>query len=150
MTEIVKVLEEIVNKLNSEPEEKTFRRLNKKLKLERSTVAAVYSWIYEKLILESYENDRKYCPVPASFRILSEEEVKTIGLQNYNYLLHFYLKGILNNTDLELILEQIKLLGGEEVTLEQLTLMILSVFLEIDNYTLPGSRSILYSSDLIN
>jgi uncharacterized protein Smg (DUF494 family) len=148
--EIVKVLEEIVNKLNSEPEEKTFSRLSKQLKLERNTVAAAYSWIYDKLINESYKNERQNYPVSSSFRILDDEEVEAIGLQNYNYLLHFYNKSILNNNDLELILEQIKMLAGEELTIEQLTLMILSVFLEIDNYTLPGSRSILYSSDLIN
>jgi uncharacterized protein Smg (DUF494 family) len=148
--EIVKVLEEIVNKLNSEPEEITFRRLNKQLKLERNKVAAVYSWIYDKLIRESYKNEPRFSSFSSSFRILRAEEVEAIGLQNYNYLLHFYNKGILNNNDMELILEQIKLLGGEEISIEQLTLMILSVFLETDNFTLPGSRSILYSSDHIN
>jgi hypothetical protein len=47
-------------------------------------------------------------------------------------------------------MEQIKLFGGEEVSFEQLTLLILSLFLELNNFTLPGSRAILYSSDLIN
>ena len=85
-----------------------------------------------------------------SFRILSGEEIDQIGLKNYNYLLHFYNKGIISNSDLELIMEQIKLFGGDEVSFEQLTLLILSLFLELNNFTLPGSRAILYSSDLIN
>jgi uncharacterized protein Smg (DUF494 family) len=150
MREIAKVLEEVVNNLNSESAEKTFNRLSKKLKFEKSTVAAVYSWIYDKLMTQSYNHYYGNTADFRSFRILSPEEINQIGLKNYNYLLHFYLKGIITNSDLELILEQIKLFGGEEVTFEQLTLLILSLFLELNNFTLPGSRAILYSSDLIN
>ena len=150
MTEITKVLEEIVNKLDSESAEKTFDRLSGKYKYDKNTVAAAYSWIYDKLIRDKYGEDFKFREDNESFRFFSEEEINAIGLKNYNYLLHFYNKGILTNKDLELILEQIKLFGGEEVTIEQITIIILSLFLELNNYTLPGSRSILYSSDLIN
>jgi uncharacterized protein Smg (DUF494 family) len=150
MTEIAKVLEEIVNKLNSEPAEKTFSRLSKKYKYDKNAVAAAYSWIYDKLIKDTYGKDLNFPVDNSSFRVFSDDEINAIGLKNYNYLLHFYNKGILTNSDLELILEQIKLIGGEEVTIEQITIIILSLFLEINNYTLPGSRSILYSSDLIN
>ncbi|HSP88572.1 MAG TPA: DUF494 family protein [Ignavibacteriaceae bacterium] len=150
MTEIAKVLEEVIHNLNTEPAEKTFRRLSKKFKFEKSAVAAVYSWIYDKLMNESfghyYNNSENF----GSFRVLSSEEITQIGLENYNYLLHFYNKGIISNSDLELIMEQIKLFGGDEVSFEQLTLLILSLFLELNNFTLPGSRAILYSSDLIN
>lgn len=150
MTEITKVLEEVINNLNSEPAEKTFKRLNKKYKYNKNAVAAVYSWIYDKLMSDSYEHHYQFSADYRSYRILSDEEVTQIGLNNYDYLLHFYNKGILTNNDLEVIMEQIKLFGGEEVSLEQLTLLILSLFLELNNFTLPGSRAILYSSDLIN
>ena len=150
MTEIVKVLEEIVNKLNSEPAEKTFSRLSEKYKYDKNAVAAAYSWIYDKLIKDTYGKDFHFPADNSSFRVFSNEEINAIGLKNYNYLLHFYNKGILTNNDLELILQQIRLIGGEEVTIEQITIIILSLFLELNNYTLPGSRSILYSSDLIN
>lgn len=150
MRQIAKVLEEIVNKLDSESAEKTFNRLNRKYKYEKSAVAAAYSWIYDKLISDKYGKDFHFPADNESFRVFSKEEINTIGLQNYNYLLHFYNKGILTNKDLELILEQIKLFDSEEITIEQITIIILSLFLELNNYTLPGSRSILYSSDLIN
>jgi len=150
MREIAKVLEEVINNLNSEPAEKTFNRLNKKYKFEKSAVAAVYSWIYDKLMTESYSHYYEDSADFRSFRVLSDEEITQIGLKNYNYLLHFYYKGIISNSDLELIMEQIKLFGGEEVSFEQLSLLILSLFLELNNFTLPGSRAILYSSDLIN
>ena len=150
MTEISKVLEEIVHKLNSEPAEKTFNRLSSKYKCDKNAVAAAYSWIYDKLIRETRGKDFDFSEDNKSFRFFSREEINAIGLNNYNYLLHFYHKGILTSNDLELIMEQIKLFGGEEVTIEQITLIILSLFLELNNYTLPGSRSILYSSDLIN
>jgi uncharacterized protein Smg (DUF494 family) len=150
MREIAKVLEEVVNNLNSEPTEKTFKRLNKKYKYEKSAVAAVYSWIYDKLMNESYTHYYGNSAGLRSFRVFSDEEISQIGLKNYNYLLHFYNKDIISNGDLELIMEQIKLFGGEEVSFEQLTLLILSLFLELNNFTLPGSRAILYSSDLIN
>jgi|SRR5690554_59261 len=150
MREIAKVLQEVVHNLNAEPAEKTFKRISKKYKFEKSAVAAVYSWIYDKLMNDAYTHYYGNSEKIRSFRILSDEEISQIGLQNYNYLLHFYNKGIITNGDLELILEQIKLFGGEEVSLEQLTLLILSLFLELNNFTLPGSRAILYSSDLIN
>lgn len=150
MREIVKVLEEVVNNFNSEPAEKTFNRLNKKFKFDRNAVAAVYSWIYDKITSDSFDRNYIYESNFRSFRVLSEEEIAQVGLKNYNYLLHFYYKGILTSGDLELILEQIKLFGGQEISIEQLTLLILSLFLELNNYTLPGSRAILYSSDLIN
>ena len=150
MREIAKVLEEVINNLNTEPAEQTFNRLSKKYKFEKSAVAAVYSWIYDKLMTESYSHYYGDSADFGSFRILSVEEITQIGLNNYNYLLHFYNKGIITNGDLELIMEQIKLFGGEEVSFEQLTLLILSLFLELNNFTLPGSRAILYSSDLIN
>lgn len=150
MTEIAKVLEEVIYNLNSEPAEKTFERLNRKYKFDKSAVAAVYSWIYDKLMNESYSQYYRNSVENRSFRVFSDEEITQIGLKNYNYLLHFYHKGIISNNDLEIIMEQIKLFGGEEVSFEQLTLLILSLFLELNNFTLPGSRAILYSSDLIN
>ncbi len=150
MREIAKVLEEVIHNLNSEPAEKTFNRLSKKYKFEKSAVAAVYSWIYDKLMNESFSHYYGEAADFGSFRVLSDEEITQIGLENYNYLLHFYNKGIITNGDLELIMEQIKLFGGDGVSFEQLTLLILSLFLELNNFTLPGSRAILYSSDLIN
>ncbi|RPI68184.1 MAG: DUF494 family protein [Ignavibacteriales bacterium] len=150
MREIAKVLEEVIHSLNAEPAEKTFKRLSKKYKFEKSAVAAVYSWIYDKLMNETYVHYYGNSINNQNFRILADDEISQIGLENYSYLMHFYNKGIITNSDLELILEQIKLFGGEEISFEQLTLLILSVFLELNNFTLPGSRAILYSSDLIN
>jgi uncharacterized protein Smg (DUF494 family) len=150
MREIVKVLEEVVNSLNTEPTEKTFNRLSKEYKYDQNAVAAVYSWIFDKISSDSFDRNYLFESNFRSFRVLSDEEVTQVGLKNYNYLLHFYNKGILTLGDFELIMEQIKLFGGQEISAEQLTLLILSLFLELNNYTLPGSRAILYSSDLIN
>src|SRR5690606_40660491 len=80
MREIAKVLQEVVHNLNAEPAEKTFKRISKKYKFEKSAVAAVYSWIYDKLMNDAYTHYYGNSEKIRSFRILSDEEISQIGL----------------------------------------------------------------------
>jgi len=88
------------------------------LKLEKiynkNIVAAAYSWIYEKnkreqAILKSIPlNQRKGLRVP------SEEEIRAIGIKNYDYLLRFYNIGLLTHIEFDYILDELKLLPVEK------------------------------------
>ena len=150
-SEIVKILETIVQAINNDF---SFEEVEKFIKIDnrfnKSTIAAAYSWIYEKKLRELYRI-KKLEPKPThSFRILSEKEIGTIGLQNYNYLLHFYNIGMINNSDFELILDDVKMFPDDERTIDNINLLILSVFLDMEKVSIPGSRYMLYSSDTIN
>ena len=150
-SEIVKVLENIAQAIDKnytfEEVEKFIQKGNK---LGRNTLAAAYSWIYEKKIREMYRLKEMEPEKSKSSRIFSDEEVSDIGLNNYNYLLHLKNIGLLDNDELELIIDQINIFPEDERTIENINLFVLSIFLDLDRTTTPGSRYLLYSSDTIN
>ena len=151
ISEIVEVLAKIAKAIsgNLSPEE-TVKILAKEKKYRQNVIAAAYSWIYEKILRDLPELIDETLVTSTGFRILSEKEISAIGLNNYNYLLHFYNIGLLNLDELELVLDQVKLLPDDDVGEESINILILSLFLDIDKMTLPGSRLLLYSSDNIN
>jgi uncharacterized protein Smg (DUF494 family) len=149
--EIVKVLETIVQAINEnysfEDVERSFHLESKK---EITLIAAAYSWIYEKKLRELYLSKALNQQVSKSLRVLSENELYVIGLKNYNYILRFYNIGLLKNSDIEVIIDNIMTFPEEIKTKENINLLILSIILDIDRVSLPGSRYTLYSSDTIN
>jgi len=149
--ELVEILEKIVQAINNDYSfEEVELYINFEDKVNKTVIAAAYSWIYEKLLREYYQRKELKSDNGKSFRILSEEEISAIGLQNYNYILHFYNIGLINNNELDMIMEQIKLFPEESRSIENLNILILSVFLDLDDISTPGSRYLLYSSDTIN
>jgi uncharacterized protein Smg (DUF494 family) len=149
--EIVKVLESIVQAINEnysfEDMERTICFENKKNTI---LIATAYSWIYEKKLKELFLYKTLNRQSSKSIRVLSENETFKIGLQNFDYLLHFYNIGLLNNSDVEMILENLMKFPEDNRNKESINLLILSVILDIDRVSLPGSRYTLYSSDTIN
>ncbi len=149
--DIVEILEKIVQAINNDYSfEEVELYINFEDKVDKTVIAAAYSWIYEKLLREYYQKKELKFDTGKSFRILSEEEISAIGLHNYNYILHFYNIGLVNNNELDIILDQIKLFPEESRSIENLNILILSVFLDLDDISTPGSRYLLYSSDTIN
>ncbi len=149
--ELVEILEKIVQAINNDYSfEEVELYINFEDKVNKTVIAAAYSWIYEKLLREYYQRKELKSDNGKSFRILTEEEISAIGLQNYNYILHFYNIGLINNNELDMIMEQIKLFPEESRSIENLNILILSVFLDLDDISTPGSRYLLYSSDTIN
>ena len=150
-SEIVKVLETIVlaieNDYSFEDVERSLNLLNKK---KKTLIAAAYSWIYEKKLRELYITKAMNKPSSKSIRILSENEASVIGLQNYDYILHFYNIGLINISEIETVIDNIMTFPENIRTKESINLLILSVILDIDKVSLPGSRYTLYSSDTIN
>ncbi len=151
ITDLVNVLAEIANGIRqSLSAEEVEKAINKRRKIKRNVIAAAYSWVYEKMLVQksgikpASESDVR------SIRIFSEEEVAAIGLHNYNNLLHFYNTGLIDEKELETVIERLLMFPEGAVDNESVTLMILSVFLNLDKLSLPGSRYLLYSSDTIN
>jgi uncharacterized protein Smg (DUF494 family) len=150
-SEIVKVLETIVLAINKNYSfEDVERSLNLANKKKKTLIAAAYSWIYEKKLRDLYISKTLNHKSSRSFRVLSENEASAIGLQNYDYLLHFYNIGLLNISEIERIIDNIMEFPEDIRNRESINLLILSVILDIDRVSLPGSRYTLYSSDTIN
>jgi uncharacterized protein Smg (DUF494 family) len=141
----IKIVEGINNKHSMD---RIIEEVNRSRKINHSTIAAIYSWIFEKLNRDIAELESS--PVSDSLRILSQDEIEVLGADNYNYILHLYNIGLLNNSDIEKIVNQALSFQEEEFQLEQLNIIILSIFLESNADLPPGSRLLLYSSDTIN
>ncbi|MGA7723393.1 MAG: DUF494 family protein [Ignavibacteriaceae bacterium] len=150
-SKIVKVLETIVEAVK---ENYTFEEMERTVCIENkkntSLIATAYSWIYEKKLRELFQSKTLNRQTSKSFRVLSENETYKIGLQIYDFLIHFFNIGLLNNIDIEMILENIMKFPEDSRNKESINLLILYVILDIDRVSIPGSRYTLYSSDTIN
>jgi uncharacterized protein Smg (DUF494 family) len=146
--DLIEILVKIVEGINNKHSiDKILKEVNRTRKVNKNLIAAIYSWIFEKLTRDIAE---KNDVITDSIRILSAEEIEIIGAENHNYVLHLYNLGLLNNTDIDKILEQALTFQEGELQFEQLNLIILSIFLETNSDLPPGSRLLLYSSDTIN
>lgn len=149
--EIVNLLKDIFEQLDSTSSlDKAIDDLTIKKSYNKNTLATAFSWIYEKTIRDISESSESTGLVSKGKRIFSEEEKIFIGINNYNYLLHLNNIGLLTNPDLEIIIEELKLFPRELINTESINVIIISLFLEVNTLTLPGSRLLLYSSDTIN
>ncbi len=149
--EIVNLLKDIFEKLdNTSSLDKAIDDLIIKKSYNKNTLAAAFSWIYEKTIRDINETSESAGLVSKGKRIFSEEEKILIGINNYNYLLRLNNIGLLTNPDLEIIIEELKLFPRDLINTESINVIIISLFLEVNTLTLPGSRLLLYSSDTIN
>lgn len=149
--DLVDILEKLVQAINNDYSfEEVELFINFEDKVNKTVIAAAYSWIYEKLLREYYQKKELKSDPSKSVRILSEVEISAIGLHNYDYILHFYNIGLINNNEFDMIIDQIKLFPEESRSIENLNMLILSVFLDLDDISTPGSRYLLYSSDTIN
>jgi uncharacterized protein Smg (DUF494 family) len=144
ISEIVDVLAQLVQRMNKASTKNDNEALLQKL-YGKTIVAAAYSWIYEKNIRE--ESNVEYS---SSLRMLSENEIETIQVDNYNYLLHLYNIGLISCSEFNSIIEKLLFLTEDEITTDNINLFILALYLDTDDIALPGSRFLLNSSDTIN
>lgn len=150
-TEIVSLLTDIFENLdNTRSLDKAMDDFSTNKRYNENTLAAAFSWIYEKTIRDMAESSDRYELVSRGRRIFSEEEKSIMEIKDFNYLLHLNNIGLLTNPDLEIIIEELKLFPRELINTESINVIIISLFLEVNTLTLPGSRLVLYSSDTIN
>jgi uncharacterized protein Smg (DUF494 family) len=151
VTEIVNLLTDIFENLDSTGSlDKTIDDLTVENRYNKNILATAFSWIYEKTIRDIDESENDNENLTNGKRIFSEDENILFGTENFNYLLHLNNIGLLTNPDLEIIIEEIKLFPRELINIESINVIIISLFLEVNSLTLPGSRLLLYSSDTIN
>lgn len=147
-SELINILIKLAEEINSRKSiNKVLEKISFNNKVSKNLVAALYSWIYDKINRDSGE-EQIYSGTGT--RILSEDEIEQIGIENYNYILHLLNLGLLDYPDLEKIIEQALVYPEGELDDEQINLLVLSIFLEININLPPGSRFLLYSSDTIN
>lgn len=144
---IVKVFEGIQKKNSPKDMEKLL--LNRD-NYHKNLISAAYSWIHDKSIRDSMRNMEINAIPNSGFRILSSEEKFLLGEENEKYLMNLYNIGLLKSNDIDKIIEQVQLFPENSQNVDNINLLILSLFFDTDKKSTPGSRYILYSSDTIN
>ena len=147
-------LEEVLAKLlDGLAKDKTLEqvetKLLKKKKHDKTIVATAYSWIIDKINANQH-NGLSVKPVSKGMRIFSEDEMHIIGMQNYNRLLKLFNVGLLTNTDIDGVMEQIFFFPEFPLSEEEMNFLILNSIIDVDKLSIPGSRKLLYLSDKIN
>lgn len=144
---LAKILEGLGN--NSSIEEISKNLIKNKL-YDDNLLSAAFSLVYDKILLRKNLKELAITSKPKSVRILSEDEKDLLGLDNYNYLLHLINVGLIDSSNLEAILNQLSLFPEMKVTRKEINWIILLALVDYDNELLPGSRSLIYSSDTVN
>lgn len=152
--QLIEILSKILNGIttNNYSLDEIEKKILKNKKYKRSTVATAYSWIYDKLFANTVKA-KNAGETNKSFRLLSNDEIEMIGLENYNHLLKLYNVGLLLYEDMDLIINQLLLHSDffkYKISTNEINLLILSSLFLMDSNTLPGSRMLLYLSDRIN
>lgn len=147
MIEILSLI--IKGLLNKQSYEEIYENCYKLKNFKDKTFAAAVSLIEDKQAAQK-TFDSEFKDKLKSVRILNEEESRIIGLNNYNYLLHLQNLGLINNEDINDVLDYFNEFPFINPTTEIINFLIISSFLDINNFTMPGSRVLLSSNDTIN
>jgi len=150
-SKLVDVLAKILEGLsNNSSIEEVSKGLIKSKQFDDNLLSAAFSLVYDKILLRTCINQFEDNFVKKSIRILSEDEIRQVGLENYNYLVHLMNVGLLDSKNLEAILNQISFFPELRITRKEINWIILLALVDFDNELLPGSRFLLYSSDTVN
>lgn len=149
VSEIVEVIVKVFEGIKKENSLKDVEKLlPERDNYHKNIIPAAYSWIYDKSVRDNIrDND---LAAESGFRILSNEEKSLFGEEVEKYLMQLYNIGLLKNKDIDKIVEQMQLFPENANNLDNINLLILSLFFDTDKKSLPGSRHILYSSDTVN
>ena len=146
---IVEVLTEILDGLNNDHQIEELNEILSNKDFDEQTLIVAFSLVYDKVLCGKISQENKK-DKNRNVRLLSEEEKEILGLDNYNYLLKLVNVGLLDSLDFELVLEQLLMAPTETITKEDINLIILISLVDFNSDILPGSRVLLYSSDIIN
>ncbi len=143
---LAKILEDL--NLNEIPLEEINKNLLIKSGFDKQTVSVAFSLVYDKVLNINLAERKKNHST--QIRVATLEESDAIGLDNYNYLLYLLNVGLITFIDMDLIIEQLLLFPGEYITKDDINWIVFVSLIDFNSEVLPGSRVLLYSSDVIN
>ena len=150
-TKVVEVLAKILDGLNKKFSlDDVIDIINKEKIFDKQTVSAAFSLVYDKIATNNILGEVKSKNTQKGIRILSQDEIEAIGLEFYNYLIYLQNIGLIQYSDLEIIIEQILMTEKPQISLEDINWLVLVSLVDYDSRLLPGSRATLFSTDTIN
>jgi len=132
---------------------KTIKEIEEELKTKpgykKSVVPTIYSWIFDKLLTDIALEKETFLR-GESIRILSEDELRLIGKDNYSKLLRLHNLGLLTWEDFNTLLERLSMFTENPLSNLEFNIFLLSSLFNADKHSPAGSRLLLYIYDKIN
>ncbi len=150
VTKIVEVIALILDNLKKDYTLEEVSKLLDNKEYDRQTVSAAFSLLFDKVLSSKISKSKKKEIKKEAFRVLSNDEIDLIGIDNYNYVLNLINLGLIESTDIEFILEHASNLNGRVLSKDDINWIVFISLIDLNAGLLPGSRVLLYSSDTIN
>jgi uncharacterized protein Smg (DUF494 family) len=150
-TKIVEALAKILEGLkNNSSYEDLSKSLTNSKEFDQKTISIAFSLIFDKILSKKNNKVKKNKNKKENTRVFTEEEVYLLGIENADYLMHLINVELIDNTDLEMILDQMSMFPEHLFTKNDINWFILLSLVNFDQEMLPGSRVLLFTSDTIN
>lgn len=148
MIKIIDALTCLMEELNAKSTiEEAHNKMKKNKNFDLLSISAAMSILMERMI-EKPNNSENYEEI--NLRILAVDELSTLGMDNFNYMLKLYNLQLITTEEFNAIIEQLILYPQEFISKSIIDAYILSVLSKKD-YNVPyGSRYLLNHSDVIN
>jgi uncharacterized protein Smg (DUF494 family) len=115
----------------------------------QNEINTAFSWVYSKI----YAGEKIFADESAestSQRFLHDVERNVISPEAHGYLIQLKELGLINNTDIDLIIDRIMVSSYGNVDLEDMKLMIASYLMDIDEMNNSNSRMMINANDTIH
>jgi uncharacterized protein Smg (DUF494 family) len=147
---IIEIILYLLNVLKSNKmfEEEDMQKLIK-LGYSENEINAAFSWIYSKF----YTNKKLFesnNPNSDSKRFLNSTEQNIITPEAYGYLIQLNEMGLIDNTDIDLILERILATNYNYIDKEDMKSITASYIIDIEEMNNSNKRTILNINDTVN
>lgn len=115
----------------------------------QSEISTAFSWLFERMSVgEPVFAPGK--PADSSHRMLNDAERMVIQTDAFGYLLQCHQLGLLNNSDIEVIVERIMAAGFSAVGVNEMKSFVAGLLFGLDNPPNGGGHIVLGNNDTIH
>jgi len=120
-----------------------------KLGYTPNEINTAFSWVYSKIYAgeKIFADDKKHTK---SQRFLHDVEQNIITPEAYGYLIQLNELGLINNTDIDLIIDRVMVSSYSKVELEDMKILIASYLLDIDDMNDSNRRMMVNTNDTVH
>ncbi|MBS4028028.1 MAG: DUF494 family protein [Ignavibacteriales bacterium] len=112
-----------------------------------SEISTALSYLFEKVTFTDEQGNQAAHSSPHSHRIFHDVEKIAMDAQSRGFLLQLRELNLISDIEFEYIVERIMLSGYTNATLEDVKAIVSSVFFEIKDPLLSGTRSLMLDGD---
>ena len=123
----------------------------KKKKVDVNLLNTAYVFLLDNILVDKKIKKVSKTAKNKSFRILNDDELDVLGVENYDYILYLKNVGLITDSQVNTLIDEITAIPIETVSKDELNWMVLMMlFNAADTFLPPGNRLLIRPSDSIN